>query len=87
MAYGKPVITTASFGTADYVRHGVDGLTYRGGDAGDLREQLRRITSDQPLRERLGRAAYERVLTSFTFELHAAAKLRAIRELAERPTS
>lgn len=82
MGYGKPVITTRSVGTVDYVEHGVDGLLYALGDAEDLREQLRRITTDTEFRVRMGSAAFERTLAEFTFESHVNRKLQAIQQLA-----
>ncbi len=80
--YGKPVITTRSVGTLDYIRHGVDGLLYALGDVEDLRAQLRRATTDQEFRVQMGAAAFERLVSEFTFEQHVSQKLQAIRELA-----
>jgi len=81
MGYGKPVITTRSVGTTDYVRHEIDGLLYTMGDARDLRLQIERLTSDDRLRERLGQAAHEAIVTGFTFAHHVQHKLQAMREL------
>jgi len=81
MGYGKPVITTRSIGTVDYIRHGVDGLLYELGNAEDLRAQLLRITADLELRVQMGNAAFERTLAEFTFERHVSQKLQAIKEL------
>lgn len=82
MGYGKPVITTRSVGTVDYVRDGVDGLLYRLGDVADLAEKIECLSRDDELRERMGRAAFESVLAQFTFERHVETKLQALQELA-----
>jgi len=81
MGYGKPVITTRSVGTLDYIRHGVDGLLYALGDADDLRAQLRRATGDLEFRVQMGIAAFERTLAEFTFDQHVSQKLQAIQKL------
>ncbi|MEX2446315.1 MAG: glycosyltransferase [Dehalococcoidia bacterium] len=81
MGYGKPVVTTRSVGTADYVRPEVDGLVYALGDVDELRVQLRRLVEDRNLRTRLGHAAFEAATTWFTFERHVANKLRALADL------
>jgi glycosyltransferase involved in cell wall biosynthesis len=64
MALGKPVIVTRVNGTEDYVEHMKTGILVPPGDPAAFREAVRLITSDAALRERLGRAGRERVLST-----------------------
>lgn len=52
---GVPVITADVGGMAELVRDGIDGLRFRFGDAGDLRETLRRVAAAPEILERLRR--------------------------------
>lgn len=45
-AYGRPVITTPTFGAAEIIRDGVDGLHYQSGDVEDLRAKLAKIRAE-----------------------------------------
>ncbi len=55
MATGKAVITTASPGVADYVKHGISGLVVPVGDAPALRAAIERLWGDPDLCARMGR--------------------------------
>jgi glycosyltransferase involved in cell wall biosynthesis len=50
---GVPVVASDLAGMAEAVRHGVDGLLFRPGDAADLRRTLRRLVEDRSLLARL----------------------------------
>lgn len=82
MGYGKPVVTTESIGTVDYIRPGIDGALYRLGDVEDLRARLEELLANPVHTLQMGIAAYEAVLERFTFERHVQAKYAALRELA-----
>lgn len=56
MAAGLPVVAARAGGPAEVVRDGVDGLLYPPGDVGGLAGALRRLASDDQLRDRLGAA-------------------------------
>ncbi|MEM6655168.1 MAG: glycosyltransferase family 4 protein, partial [Planctomycetota bacterium] len=60
--YGLPVVTSDKTEAQNpeivALEPGVNGLTYRDGDAGDLADQLLTLLGDKPLRERLGAAAH-----------------------------
>jgi glycosyltransferase involved in cell wall biosynthesis len=51
----RPVITADIGGMAELVRDGVDGLTFRAGDAADLARVMRRAASERGLWSRLAR--------------------------------
>ena len=52
---GLPVVVSGIGGMAELVRDGVDGLHFRAGDAGDLRNKVRRLIDEPGLLERLRR--------------------------------
>jgi GalNAc-alpha-(1->4)-GalNAc-alpha-(1->3)-diNAcBac-PP-undecaprenol alpha-1,4-N-acetyl-D-galactosaminyltransferase len=62
MAHGLPSIVPDNLpGALEYVENGVTGLVYKSGDVNGLAKCLEELTRDHLLRERLGRAARERV--------------------------
>lgn len=61
-AWGTPVVTADLGGMAEMVRHNVDGLLFRPGDADDLARQLQRLLDEPDLLPRL-RAHAPRVTT------------------------
>ena len=69
MARGKPVISTRVATGVPWVNvDGVSGITVGPGDSVALADALRRLTSDLPLRRRLGDGARERYVQEFTRE-------------------
>ncbi len=85
MALGKAVIATRAPGTEDYVRDGETGLLVEPGDAAALRRALTTLMAEPERRHALGEAAARTVSTHHSVEIHARAKLAAIRALI--PTS
>jgi glycosyltransferase involved in cell wall biosynthesis len=71
MAAGRPVVASAVGGLRDLVVDGETGLLVPPGDVAALRAALERLLADTGLRERLGRAARERVLAEFTWKRYA----------------
>jgi glycosyltransferase involved in cell wall biosynthesis len=57
MASGVPLVASRIGGLVDIVEDGVSGLLVTPGDAGELREGIRRLLSDPDLRLALGREA------------------------------
>ncbi len=53
---GTPVVASDIGGMAEYVRDGVDGLTFRAGDGADLARVLRRLVEEEGLLARLSRS-------------------------------
>lgn len=81
MALGKPVVATRAVGTTDYVRDGVNGLLVEPGDAGALAEAIERLLRNPDLARRLAAVALEDCRTRWMPDVHAQAKLAAIRAL------
>jgi glycosyltransferase involved in cell wall biosynthesis len=63
---GSAVVGTAAGGIPEVVLHQQTGLLAREGDPVDLADQLERMLSDAPLRERLTRAGKEHVLRTYS---------------------
>ncbi|MEV1328480.1 glycosyltransferase [Micromonospora costi] len=62
---GLPVVATHHSGIPEAVRHGETGLLGAERDPATLADNIRRLLTDEPLRERLGRAARQHVETAF----------------------
>ncbi len=74
MACGRAVVISAGGGAAELVTDGVDALTHRPGDAGDLAARLDQLIGDPALRARLGAAARAAAVRRFD-------RMRLVREL------
>jgi glycosyltransferase involved in cell wall biosynthesis len=61
MASGMPVVTTESSGMTDLVEDSQDGLLVIPGDADSLASAITKLCHDAELRQRLGRAAQEKM--------------------------
>lgn len=81
MALGKPVVATRAVGTVDYVRDGENGLLVEPGDAAGLADALARLLQNPDLARRLAAAALDDCRTRWTPDVHAQAKLAAVRAL------
>lgn len=62
---GMPTITTRATGAVDSVVDGVTGFLFDVGDTDALLRHIRTLADDDDLRERMGAAARQRVLTEF----------------------
>ena len=82
MACGKPVITTRSPGTLDYIQDGENGLFIEPGDGAGLINACRLLLADADRRRRLGEAAREMV-RAYTYDDYARAALAAITNFHE----
>jgi glycosyltransferase involved in cell wall biosynthesis len=65
-AYGVPVVATRVGGVPEIVKDGETGLLVPSQDAGSMARALIELLTNREKRGRLGRAAKERVTTSFT---------------------
>lgn len=84
MAMGKPVVTTRSPGTEDYIRDGENGYLVAGGDADALTDRCRLLLDSPEQRRLIGDQAREDVRRLYGHDAHARAKLEAIRVLLGR---
>ena len=64
-ACGLPAVASRIYGITDAVVENVTGVLHPPGDIEALTDSLRRLVSDDDLRLRLGKNAYERAVTSF----------------------
>lgn len=84
MAAGRPVVSSAIGGTEELIEDGDSGLLVPPGDAGALRDALRRLLDDAGLRDSLAARARERVERRFTRERMAAEVTAIYEELLRR---
>ncbi len=82
MAHGRPVVAAAVGGLVDVVEDGVTGLLVPPGDPRALRVAIERLLGDAPLRERLGRAARQRVVGCCSWETATDATLAVYGEVS-----
>jgi glycosyltransferase involved in cell wall biosynthesis len=80
MACGLPCIVSSHAGSA--VRDGIEGLVVAPGDAGGLKDAIRRLAGDPALRKQLGAAARKRA-ESLTWDRYAEELASIYRDLAE----
>jgi teichuronic acid biosynthesis glycosyltransferase TuaC len=77
MASGKVAVGCRGQGIAEVIRHGENGWLVPAEDLPELIEALRRLLRDDALREKIGAAARDTILQSFTLQ-HQAQRLLAI---------
>jgi len=68
LAAGRPVVANRVGGVPDVVRDGVDGFLVEPGDVGELAERLALLARDRELREQMGAAGRERVVSRYSVE-------------------
>ncbi len=81
--FGVPAVATRVGGISDVVTDGETGLLVPAGDAVALADALRRMLTDLSLRERLGRAAWQRVQQFHAVEDYVAATAALYDDLLE----
>ncbi|MFH0908183.1 MAG: glycosyltransferase family 4 protein [bacterium] len=81
MALGKPVVTTRSPGTVDYIRDGENGCLVPVGDADALAGTVNALLADPARARALADAALCDTREKFSITTHTRLKLDAIREL------
>ena len=65
LAAGRPVVATRVGGVPDVVVEAEDGFLVEPGATGDIADRLAQLARDPELRERMGRAGRERVLSRY----------------------
>jgi glycosyltransferase involved in cell wall biosynthesis len=68
LASCRPVVATRVGGVPDVVRDGVDGFLVEAGAIDDLADRLARLAADPELRQRMGAAGRERVLSRYAVD-------------------
>ena len=84
MSLGKPVVTTLSPGTLDYIRDGETGFLVEVEDAAALTHQVNRLLRDHALAQRIGEAAVADMRERGSPDRHARLKLEALQALRGR---
>lgn len=86
MAAGAPVVGTRSGALSETVVDGETGFLVEKNDPKALAQQILRLLTDDDLREKMGRAARRRALSTFTWEV-AASRVTGLyrRLLSEQP--
>lgn len=83
MHYRKPIIAANSGATPEVVRDGETGMLVESGNVEQLAAAMIALGTNQPERDRMGRAGYKRLQENFTFD-HFKRRLNEI-VLAELP--
>lgn len=83
MALGKPVVTSLSPGTRDYVIHGENGLLIEVGDSHALAAEVNKVIDQPDFARKLGTRAVADTEKLYSIDRHARLKLEAIAELYE----
>ncbi len=87
MACGKPLVTTElGTGTSWINQHGETGFVVPPRDPQALAEAIQRLVSDEPLRRRMGQAAYDRVCRVFTRKAFGDSHVQLFKELLAAQT-
>lgn len=81
MALGKPVITTRSVGTVDYIQAGDNGMLTSAYNVNELRTAITSILDNADLELKLGNNAFNTVVQKHTFEIYLNTILSAAKKL------
>lgn len=85
MSQGKPVIGGAHGGTPEIIEDGTSGYLVSYGDVTALTERLIGLLQDDRRRCEMGRAAFERVRSEFTYQRFAGDLERLVSSLLGKP--
>lgn len=75
----RPVIASRTGGIGDWLKDGVNGLSFKPGDARELARSLNDLLADPVRQEAMGAAGREMVRTRFSAERHVAVLMDAYR--------
>jgi glycosyltransferase involved in cell wall biosynthesis len=82
MGLGKPVITTSTIGTVDYITDGTNGLLVPVEDPEALKSAILRLYNDIELYNKIASNALESVRENYTFDIYTSRILRTAYEIA-----
>lgn len=82
MAYGKPVVSTDTVGTRDYILSGFNGILVPPNDPISLRKAICQLANDHSLQENLSRNAFNFVKENCTFDIYVKKILDTVEALA-----
>ncbi len=85
LALGRPLVAPNHGGAVEMIDHERTGLLFTPGDARALAEAIRRFHDDPALGLRLGRAAREKALRTFSVQEHVARVQAIYDRLLDRP--
>lgn len=86
-AMGIPAIVPSTCAAREWVQHGITGLHFRGGDAGDLREKILQLHNDPQLAATMGLEAHRRYAQQpATLAMHCDHLLAVYRDMLAQPT-
>lgn len=81
MALGKPVISTETTGTVDYIRNGINGILVPTGNVKALKDAINTITADNDLYKNISINALESIKQHHTFDGYTDRILQAAKEI------
>ena len=81
MSYGVPVIGSKTGGIVEIIDDGKDGFLVPSGDANGFVKKCLLIFQDVKMRNRIGAAAREKILSSFSVQSCAEAYYKIYRQL------
>lgn len=85
LALGRPLVAPNHGGAVEMIDHDRTGLLFTPGDAGALAEAIRRFHVEPELSARLGRAAREKALRTFSVQEHVAHVQAVYGRVLKRP--
>lgn len=85
LALGRPLVAPNHGGAVEMIDHERTGLLFAPGDASALAEAIQRFHDDPALGPRLGRAAREKALRTFSIEEHVARVQAVYDRLLDQP--
>ncbi len=84
MAFGRPVVASATGGLLDAVEHGLTGILVPPRDPRALRAAIEQLLEDAELRARFGEAARQSAREEFSWEAATSATVAAYRDALSR---
>lgn len=82
MGLGKPVITTRTTGTVDYIQHGSNGILVPPEDPEALKMEIVKLSNNKELSRTIANKALAEVLEDYTFDKYTSRILKAANMIA-----